>query len=373
MTRISLPNIKKGKIEKPHQLGDCCRVRAPMKTPPLTRLTPVVRSLGFGILGGGIAAWAHVPLAWMLGAMTANILAALAGKTLHIPQPLRRAMLAVAGVYIGAGFSPQAAGQLGAAPASLALMLAYVAIATVLSALVFRKFLSVNAETAFCASIPGGLTVAIALSEKHGDERVVALMQVMRVTMIVLLVPLIARATLPVAAEVAPAESGSAWPVLLIAGSVAGIGFAMKARAPMFLLVAAGLSGLTHFGGWSVGRPPDLPLNAAMTVLGAAVGSGFGTFGGARFFPTLLTGLAVFLGMLILSALFAAAGAAILDIPFWTMMLAFAPGGVAEVSLIAVALDLNPPFVALHQAARILVLIALAPVMVALISRWKNR
>ena len=339
----------------------------------LSQVAPIGRSLALGVLGGWLAALAHVPLAWMLGAMAANILAALAGRNLRVPQPLRRAMLAVAGVYIGAGFSPQAAGQLAAAPASLALMFGYVFLATVLAALAFRKWLGVNAETAFCASIPGGLTVAIALSERHGDERVVSLMQVMRVTMIVLLVPLAARATLPFSPEAAElAERGSAWPALLIAGLVAGLGFALRARAPMFLLVAAGLSGLCYFGGWASGRPPDLPLNAAMVVLGSAVGSGFGTFGGARFFPTLLAGLGIFSGMLILAALFAMAGSALLEIPFWTMMLAFAPGGVAEVSLIAVALNLNPPFVALHQAMRILVLIALSPLIVAFISRGKG-
>lgn len=343
-----------------------------MTIPPLSQFIPVLRALGFGVLGGGAAAWANVPLAWMLGAMTANIFAALAGQQLRVPQPLRRAMLAVAGVHIGAGFSPQAAGQLGAAPASLALMLVYVAVAAGAAAFAFRKFLAVDGTTAFCAAIPGGLTVAIALSEQRGDQRVVALMQVMRVTLIVLLVPLAARATLPGNDEAAAIATGPVWPGLLIAALVAVIGFALKARAPMFLLLAAGLSGLTHFGGWTVGRPPDLPLNAAMLVLGAAVGAGFGTFGGARFFPTLLTGLVVFLGMLILSAVFAAAGAAMLNIPFWTMMLAFAPGGVAEVSLIAVALNLNPPFVALHQAARILVLIALAPLIVPLVSRGKN-
>ena len=338
-----------------------------------SRLAPVGRSLALGILGGWLASLAHVPLAWMLGAMAANIAAALAGRNLAVPQPLRRATLSVAGVYIGAAFSPQAADQLAAAPASLALMFGYVFLATVLAALAFRKYLKVNAETSFCAAIPGGLTVAIALSERHGDERVVSLMQVMRVTMIVLLVPLAARATLSFSPESAvPAGPGSAWPPLLIAGLVSGIGFALRARAPMFLLVAAGLSGLCYFGGWAEGRPPDWPLNAAMVALGSAVGSGFGTFGGARFFPTLLAGLGIFSGMLVLAALFAAAGSALLEIPFWTMMLAFAPGGVAEVSLIAVALDLNPPFVALHQAARILVLIALAPMIVAFISRGKE-
>ena len=334
---------------------------------------PMGRSLGLGAAGGGLASLADVPLAWMLGAMAANVPAALAGWDLRVPQPFRRAMLAVAGVYIGAGFSPESAGQLAAAPGSLALMAGYVLLATFLGAAAFRKFLRVNGETAFCSAMPGGLTVAIALSERRGDERVVALMQVLRVTMIVLLVPLAARATLSASGEgVGAAAEGAAWPVFLTAGVVAGIGLALRAHAPMFLLVAAGLSGLAHFGGWTTGRPPEFPLNAALVVLGSAVGGGFRTFSGARFFPVLLAGFGVFAGMLALAAVFAALGAGLLDIPFWTMMLAFAPGGVAEVSLIAVALDLNPPFVALHQAARILVLIALAPLIVAFISREKQ-
>ena len=83
---------------------------------------PMGRSLGLGAAGGGLASLADVPLAWMLGAMAANVPAALAGWDLRVPQGFRRAMLAVAGVYIGAGFSPESAGQLAAAPGSLALM-----------------------------------------------------------------------------------------------------------------------------------------------------------------------------------------------------------------------------------------------------------
>ena len=52
---------------------------------------------------------------------------------------------------------------------------------------------------------------------------------------------------------------------------------------------------------------------------------------------------------------------------FIELLLAYAPGGLAEMSLIALALQANAPFVATHHIARIAMVVMAAPVVFKLI------
>ena len=60
-----------------------------VRSPWLMVLTMV---LGTG--GGALFAWLHLPLPWMLGAMSATTVAALSGIRLYMPFSLRMAMVA---------------------------------------------------------------------------------------------------------------------------------------------------------------------------------------------------------------------------------------------------------------------------------------
>ena len=58
-----------------------------------------------------------------------------------------------------------------------------------------------------------------------------------------------------------------------------------------------------------------------------------------------------------------------LDLNFMAVLLAFAPGGVAEMSLIALALNIEPSFVAFHHIIRIFEIVLLAP----MLARWLQK
>ena len=349
---------------------------------------PVWRALGVGAAGGGVAAALNFPLAWMMGAMLATAFASAAGMNGRIPQNLRRIVLAVAGIYIGAGVTPDLLERLGKLPISLGMLTVYVSAATAGAALVFRCFLKTSRTTACCASVPGGLSVAVAMAENRGDDRFIALMHMTRASLVVVAIPLLAQAT----GELAPAADGenSGWwwdrdfamalsdwrglsEVFLVTGLVAGAGVLLKMKAPAFLLCAAGVSASARIFGWTDGRPPDIPLNMAMVILGAAVGSGCHVMRGRGIVTLLAVGFLVVMGMLGLSVLFAQVGSDIMGMPFPLALLFFTPGGVAEISLIAVALGADPPLVALHQTLRLLLILVTAPMIIALASRFDGQ
>jgi membrane AbrB-like protein len=115
------------------------------------------------------------------------------------------------------------------------------------------------------------------------------------------------------------------------------------------------------------GVPPHWLLDATLLVLGSAVGSRFSAID--RWVLVRLSGHAVIATALILSvtACAALATAWLLGLDVVTMLLAFAPGGVAEMSLIAVALNIDPGFVALHHLVRIFEILLLAPLVARLL------
>ena len=348
---------------------------------------PIWRALAVGAVGGAIAAALNLPLAWMMGAMIASAVAAAAGMPGRIPQNMRRIVLAVAGVYIGAGVTPDLLERLGKLPISLGLLTVYVTLATAGAAFVFRKFLKTSRTTACCASVPGGLSVAVAMAENRGDDRFIALMHMTRASLVVVAIPLMAKATGQFdGVDGAKAAGFWSWDyareltdwrglseVTLVTGLVAGLGVMLKLKAPAFLLLAAGLSASARLFGWTEGRPPDFPLNMAMVVLGAAVGAGCHVMRGKGILLLLFTGVCVVSGMLCLSAFFAYTGAKAMDMPFYLALLFFTPGGVAEISLIAVALGADPPLVALHQTLRLMLILVAAPMVIALASRFDGQ
>ena len=58
---------------------------------------------------------------------------------------------------------------------------------------------------------------------------------------------------------------------------------------------------------------------------------------------------------------------------FVELLLAYAPGGLAEMSLIALALNANAPFVATHHIARIAMVVIAAPAAFKLVDARRRR
>ena len=58
-----------------------------------------------------------------------------------------------------------------------------------------------------------------------------------------------------------------------------------------------------------------------------------------------------------------------LDLPFGQVWVSFAPGGVEGMSSMALALGYDPVYVATHHVFRILLLIAILPVLIGFSSR----
>ncbi|PKP62305.1 MAG: hypothetical protein CVT86_08160 [Alphaproteobacteria bacterium HGW-Alphaproteobacteria-8] len=148
--------------------------------------------------------------------------------------------------------------------------------------------------------------------------------------------------------------------VMISAGAVGFFG-ARLLRLPAAQILGPILaSGAVHALGWTDAAPPGWLVGLAQLVIGVTLGLRFvgvppRTL--ARYFALSAGSVAL---MLAIGAGFALALAASGLAPFKVMLLAYAPGGVIEMGLIAVSLEASPIFVTAHHLVRIIATVAVA-------------
>ena len=348
-----------------------------MPLPPLPPLlVRVGKTLAIGCGGGWVFATFDLPLAWMLGAMVATTLGALQGQPLLVPPRLRMPMIAILGAVLGANFGPSTGGDLLRWWPSLLCLGVYTMGLMALLYVYMRRVVGFDPITAYFAAAPGGLTeMVLAGGAMGGDERSIALMQGCRVLLVALIVPLWFRYLTGIepgeaaADALSPASQPADLALLLLCAGL-GLLLGKRLRLPAGHLVGPlVLSGLAHAGGLVHSAPPDALAAAAQVVVGCAVGARFVAIAPRRVLrvlgaSVLSTALALGIACACAWALAAATG-----VGWHAVMLGFAPGGLSEMTLIALALGIEPAFVAVHHVVRISLLVIGAP----LVARWVPR
>lgn len=330
------------------------------------------QTLLVGAAGGALAAAAGLPLAWMLGAMWAVILASTRLPDLQIPRHVRRWSLAAIGVYLGANFTPAFAEQMTGAPWAVAAV-AVVTLLTTASGLWFVRYqLKTDTNTAILASVPGGLSLLLALAESYrGDKRVVGIVQVIRILIVASVIPLATRFSVDAPAVSVADDAVAAHDIhLLLLAFAAGVGVgALLRSAQMYMMAAIAVAAFICIQDFAAGPPPALLLNIAQVILGASVGSRL------RLREVMASGktAAVAVALTTYYILFTVVAAWLmqqwLGSSFAVWLLALAPGGIAEICLVAQLLDLQPIFVLTMQVARLLIIVATTPLLLRLLAR----
>ena len=336
--------------------GERWRARAPRVTVAL-----VIAALGaalFALLG--------LPLPWLIGALVATTLASFAGVPQAVPGGLRQVMIAVLGVMLGTAFTPERLeGALAWLP-SLATLPLYVVTVGGLIFLYLLRFAPFDRTTAFFAATPGGMSEMIALSDQlGGDQRAVALIQATRLLFIVSMVPFLAQGLGVPAAQRPPVTLDVAFDLwelgLLAAVGVVGYLLAARIRLPAASFVGPLIgSTIAHLAGWIETEPPFVIMAAAQLVMGASVGARFSGTPFRLIVRALALGAGGTMLMLVITLAFGAALHALTGLSLGLLLLAFMPGGFTEMSLIALAMGVDPAFVVTHHSCRVFLVILIA-------------
>ena len=334
-------------------------------------------ALAIGTAGAWLFTRWNLPLPWMLGAMTACTLAALLRAPMAAPATVRPLMTVVIGVMLGSGFSPDVVESVPRWLPTILGLAAFVLVAGVASVAYFRKVAGFDLTTAYFAGMPGGLIEMVVLGEERGgDARTIALVHSARILLVVLALPFVIQVIIgvPLGARARFGTSvlattwwDEAWFVLTAATGVL-IGRAL--RLPAWLLVGPMLaSAVVHVTGLSRFVPPIEIVNLAQLVLGTSIGCRFAGSASREIFRILLMTLGSTTILLGLTLAFAVGISRVSAYDVMPLVMAYSPGGLAEMSLVALALHSEVAFVAAHHILRVVFVMAAAGPVFAFLQR----
>jgi len=314
-------------------------------------------TLAAGLAGGGALAWIGVPAGWLSGAMIGVGALAAAGGAAPLAPPLRDLAILLSGLALGSSVNPASLAALGRYPLSLSIMAVALVGMTTASYGVLRRSKGFSRQTALYSAVPGALSyVFIMASQGAADPARVAIIQIFRIFVLMALVPIVAAHSAPAAARLYPLDP--VWITLALLALAFGAGKLM-ARAGLGagpLYAAILVSGLAHGLGLAPGRSAPWLQTIAQTLVGAWIGTRLIGFDWRLMRRLLLAAATSFAAAFAVASAFAGVVCLLIKAPFAEALVAFAPGGLEAMTMMAFALGLDPLFVGSHHLARFLMI-----------------
>ncbi|MEZ5844332.1 MAG: AbrB family transcriptional regulator [Hyphomicrobiaceae bacterium] len=339
---------------------------------PRPEFSTFASTIAVALAGGMAFTLAGMPAPWLSGPAVAVAATTIAGAQLGVPRLVRTAALVFLGATMGTAVTPDTLGMMSRWPLSLAgLAFAVTAIMATI-ALYLERVHGYDRATARLAGVPGALPFVLALAaESQGDARRVAIIQMMRLLLLLVCLPTIltlagasrapSGASLAVAADVALPALLPRLALLLVAGTLGGLVFE-RLKAPAGMLFGAMIASALLCGSGIIALAmPGWLMLPGYVIIGAMVGSNFAGTDLDLLRRTALAGIGSVLvgGGVALACAIVVAN--ILHLPVAQVFLAYAPGGVETMTIMALALGLDPAYVGAHHVARFLGLGLIVP------------
>jgi len=322
-----------------------------------------------------------LPLPLLLGPMLACLTVALAGVRLQGMGIVGTFMRTFLGVAIGASVTPELITELPRYAPSLILIPFFVVTVGCVGYPLLRRVYGFDHPTAYFAAMPGGLQDMLVLgTEAGGNARTMSLIHTTRVLVIVTMAPFLLTLiygldlTDPPGKQVVDLPIGQT--VLMVAAALVGWRAAKRLNlfgasiiGPMIVTAILSLSGtLSH-------RPPAEMIWMAQFFIGITVGATYTGITAAEFRRDVGAGLLFSLIVAAISLAFIAFALGVLPgvLPAGELevILAFLPGGQAEMTVIALVAGADVALVVAHHVLRIVFIVLLAPTFAVLLQNWK--
>ena len=342
------------------------------------RVLPYAGGLVVAVAAGALFAWLRTPIPWMLGPLVAFAALRVSGVDVRALPGGRQAGQWVIGTALALYFTPAVVRSVADAwivPVVGALSAIVIGYA---SGAVLARIARIDLTTALFASVPGGAVEMATLGERYGAsiDRVAAAHS-LRMLIVVAIVPAAFMLSGVQGSDgyVAPPQIFDAQGFTMLMAATLAAGFvAQRLDVPnAFVLgplaVAVPLTALDV----SLSSVPTLVSNGAQLLLGCALG--------ARFERDFLRGAPRFVAGVTLSVLFSIALAGAFGIALAyaaqqnaaTLILALAPGGIAEMAITAKVLQLGVPLVTACHVLRLVVLLLCTAPLFRVARGWKRR
>ncbi len=333
---------------------------APFSSEFLSKLRNVAETLAIATAGGLTLGMTGFPGGYISGAIMAVAVAALARRPMHIPVWLTRVIFVLIGISLGSVVTPETLQGMATYPLSIAVLIVAMVVVGFTGAQYLRLVHGWDTASAYLAAAPGGMSQVLSIAADVGaDLRGIAIVQTLRVVLVAVGLP--AGLALLGLAGASTANFGGPFnpdmlgelAILVVVSTTVGI-LALYFRFPGGLLFGTMLtSAVLHGSGLIHAVLPWWVANTAMIALGAVTGSRFGNMPLRLLLNFVAAAFGSFALALVVVAIFAAGLMAVVSLPVAEVMIAFAPGSVDAMMLLALALNLDPVYVGAHHVTRI--------------------
>jgi uncharacterized protein len=341
----------------------------------LARLLAV---LALGAAVGLCAQQIRMPLPFVLGPLTATAILGISGWPVIGVRRLRPGAQFVIGAAIGIQFTHAIVARLALLlPLIIGSSLLAIAVCACASAFLIAAA-GLDRKTAFFATAPAGAAEMANIAARYGGEpEPIMVAQTIRVVMTVMAAPFLV-IHFANDGHLHQVEQGAVmgWPALTMLAAWAGVGGFLMSRTtfpngwfmgPLLACALLGISGLID------GRVPNVLVNLSQIVVGCSLGAQF-----RREFVTRLAGMVAASATSIVLVLTVMAIAAItlayaFGLPVGALALAFAPAGMAEMTLTGKVLGLDAALISGFHTVRIIMVMGLVVPTFKLFDRIMDR
>lgn len=336
--------------------------------PATETIRRVAETLVIAAVGGVTFAAAGLPAGYLSGSILTVAAAALAGRPLMVPSQLTRVIFVVIGISLGSVVTPETLHGVMTYPASIAALIAALVVISLGGTFYLHFVHGWKPLSAYLASSPGGMSQVLAVAAELGaDLRAVAIVQSLRVMVIAIGLP----AGLTLLGLGGHAMRRSNGPLtlalvddlaILVAVSILGALIAYRIRFPGGLLFGALFASAALHGTALVQAVvPPWVASAAMVALGGVVGARFANMPPRVLLNYLGASLGSLAVSLVVATVFVTGAVVMLALPAAEVAIAYAPGSVDAMMLLALALHLDPVYVGAHHVSRVILVSLLMP------------
>lgn len=346
----------------------------------IVRLRRFAETMLAAIVGGVAFGLAGLPAGWMSGAIVAVAGFGIFGRMMYFPDPFARGLFVLIGITLGGAVTPETLKTMAAWPLSLLALSISMALVTAASASYLRFVHGWDGVSALLGAAPGALSQSLLLATDYRvDVRPIATVQTVRLFVLIVALP----------AAFGLAGIGGAPPVravteslpeylmhlaVLIAVCAAAGWLAQRFRLPGGLMVGSMVaSGVLHGADIIDIMLPWPAIAACLVATGALIGARLGTVDRAQLVRLSIAGFGTLVVATSLACLLAVAVANLLSLRVADVVIAYAPGGMEAMTILAFILHLDPAFVGVHQLARFLFVALAMPFAVAAVRAWEGK
>lgn len=337
-----------------------------------------ITPFAFALSGVWVFHLFELPLPWLIGPIAACLAAALIGFKMRAIAPVNAAMRTILGVAVGATFTPAILSSMADMWITLLLIPVMICCVAAIGVPYFQRIWGYDFPTSYYAAMPGGLQDMLVFGEEAGgNPRTLSLIHATRILVIITALPFLLQSiwsadlSIPPGAPLTSIDPGQ----LVVMVFCAALGWYL---ANLVGLLGASILGPMIFAGAAavaevlVVRPPAEAIWAAQFFIGMTVGVKYSGITIVEVRRDLAAGLGYCVILLLITFVFVEIVYVMGLAPGREALLAFAPGGQAEMAVLALIVGADMAFVLAHHVFRIVVIIIGAPLFAWLFAMKKS-